>query len=39
MAIDQRNPLLGCVHHHDRGAQYASKDYIKELESISFKST
>jgi putative transposase len=32
MAIDQRNPPPGCIHHSDRGVQYASKEYIKELE-------
>jgi putative transposase len=31
MAIDQRNPPPGCIHHSDRGLQYASTDYIKEL--------
>ena len=37
MAIDQRKPPPGCVHHSDRGVQYASKDYIKELEFYKFK--
>jgi len=32
MAIYQRNPPPDCIHHSDRGVQYASKDYIKELE-------
>jgi putative transposase len=26
-AISARNPLRGCVHHSDRGSQYASEDY------------
>jgi transposase InsO family protein len=37
MAIDQRKPPLGCIHHSDRGVQYASKDYIKELELYKFQ--
>lgn len=37
MAIDQRNPPSGCVHHSDRGVQYASRDYIKELEFYKFQ--
>jgi putative transposase len=37
MAIDQRNPTPGCIHHSDRGVQYASKDYIKELEFYGFQ--
>jgi putative transposase len=37
MAIDQRNPAPGCIHHSDRGVQYASKDYIKELEFYRFQ--
>ncbi len=37
MAIDQRNPPSGCIHHSDRGVQYASKDYIKELEFYNFQ--
>ena len=37
VAIDQRNPAPGCIHHFDRGVQYASKDYIKELEFYQFQ--
>jgi transposase InsO family protein len=37
MAIDQRNPPPGCIHHSDRGIQYASKDYIKELSFYKFQ--
>jgi transposase InsO family protein len=37
MVIDQRNPPLGCIHHSDRGVQYASKEYIKELEFYKFQ--
>ena len=32
MAIDRRNSPSGCVHHSDRSVQYASRDYIKELD-------
>jgi putative transposase len=32
MALKQRCPLPGLVHHSDQGVQYASGDYTKELE-------
>jgi putative transposase len=31
MALDQRKPLAGLVHHSDRGSQYAAVDYQKLL--------
>lgn len=31
MALDQRQPHPGCVHHSDRGVQYASLDYVDLL--------
>jgi putative transposase len=31
MAIRQRNPLQGLIHHSDRGVQYASEDYQRLL--------
>jgi putative transposase len=37
MAIDRRNPEPGCIHHSDRGVQYASREYVKELESYGFQ--
>ena len=37
VAIDLRNPPPGCIHHSDRGVQYASRDYIKELEFYRFQ--
>jgi transposase InsO family protein len=37
MAIDARNQKPGCIHHSDRGVQYASTDYIKELNLYGFK--
>jgi putative transposase len=33
MAINQRTPPPGLVHHSDRGSQYASGDYIDLLEA------
>ncbi len=32
MAIHERQPTPGCIHHSDRGIQYASADYVKELD-------
>jgi transposase InsO family protein len=32
-AVAERNPAPGLVHHSDRGAQYASADYIRMLRS------
>ena len=37
MAINTRNPKPGCIHHSDRGVQYASTDYIKELNFFGFQ--
>ena len=37
MAIENRNPLPGCIHHSDRGVQYASGNYVKELEFYQFQ--
>jgi transposase InsO family protein len=31
MALDQRSPAAGLVHHSDRGSVYASKDYTDLL--------
>jgi len=36
MAIETRKPNAGCVHHSDRGVQYASDDYIALLEENKF---
>jgi putative transposase len=33
MALRQRSPEAGLVHHSDRGSQYASHDYLELLES------
>lgn len=31
MAIEERKPLPGCIHHSDRGVQYASEAYVDIL--------
>lgn len=31
VALESRQPPLGCIHHSDRGVQYASGDYVKRL--------
>jgi putative transposase len=36
MAIDQRKPGPGVIHHSDQGVQYASGDYVSELKSKGF---
>ena len=33
MAIEQRKPPAGVVHHSDRGIQYACADYVEELKA------
>jgi len=37
MAVNNRQPKPGCIHHSDRGIQYASSDYVKELEFYGFQ--
>ncbi|NIR13354.1 MAG: IS3 family transposase, partial [Desulfobacterales bacterium] len=37
MAIYARHPPFGCIHHSDRGVQYACNDYVKELKSHGFQ--
>jgi len=37
MAIGKRNPAPGCIHHSDRGVQYASSEYVNELRSYGFE--
>lgn len=36
MAMTTRKPRAGCVHHSDRGVQYASDEYIRLLEENEF---
>jgi len=37
MALQQRQPAPGWVHHSDRGVQYAAKDYVAMLRSHGFQ--
>jgi len=37
MAVQDRSPEPGCIHHSDQGVQYASGDYIKELVFYGFQ--
>jgi len=37
MAIAQRQPQSGCIHHSDQGVQYASIDYIDLLKEHKFQ--
>jgi len=37
MAIENRNPGPGCIHHSDRGVQYASSDYVALLKESGFE--
>jgi putative transposase len=37
MAIQNRKPPAGVIHHSDRGIQYAAHDYIDELKSHGFQ--
>jgi len=34
LAIAQRHPQSGLIHHSDRGVQYASQDYVEQLQQI-----
>lgn len=34
LAIAQRHPQPGLIHHSDRGVQYASQDYVEQLQQI-----
>jgi putative transposase len=36
MAVADRHPLPGCIHHSDQGVQYASCEYVKELKQHEF---
>ena len=37
MAVVNRNPPPGCIHHSDRGVQYAAEDYVNELQFHNFQ--
>jgi transposase InsO family protein len=36
MAIETRCPPRGCIHHSDRGVQYAAQEYIDDLKASGF---
>jgi transposase InsO family protein len=36
MAIAQRKPVPGTIHHSDQGVQYAATDYVQELQAQGF---
>ena len=36
-ALEQRDPPEGCLHHSDRGVQYASHDYVNLLKQHKFQ--
>jgi putative transposase len=37
MALKDRYPLPGCIHHSDQGVQYASSEYVNELKRYEFQ--
>ena len=37
MAMEARDPAPGCIHHSDRGVQYASTEYVDLLKSRGFR--
>ena len=37
MAVEKRQPESGCIHHSDRGVQYACKDYASFLKEKGFQ--
>jgi transposase InsO family protein len=37
MAIEDRCPPEGCIHHSDRGVQYASHEYVDDLKAAGLK--
>jgi putative transposase len=37
VALEQRNPPAECIHHSDRGVQYACWDYVNLLQEKGFK--
>lgn len=36
-ALTQRQPPAGCIHHSDRGVQYACHEYVALLEEANLK--
>ena len=39
MALGERGPVNGCIHHSDRGVQYACHAYVEELEAAGMRIT
>lgn len=37
VALDTRQPPAGCIHHSDRGVQYACREYVAMLEGANMK--
>ncbi len=37
MAIETRCPPEGCIHHSDRGVQYAAHEYVDDLKAAGFR--
>jgi putative transposase len=37
MALEERGPVEGCIHHSDRGVQYACHAYVEELEAAKMR--
>ncbi len=37
VALERRNPPAGCIHHSDRGVQYACWDFVSLLQEKGFK--
>jgi putative transposase len=37
MAVENRKPVPGCIHHSDRGVQYAAHEYVDYLKEHSFE--
>jgi len=37
MAMNNRHPAQGIIHHSDQGVQYASREYVEELKSHGFE--
>jgi putative transposase len=37
MALENRGEVQGCIHHSDRGVQYASRDYVHALQEAGLR--
>jgi putative transposase len=37
MALEERGAVEGCIHHSDRGVQYACHDYVEQLEAAKMR--